>query len=243
MTEDTNTSGLSSFLDGKAPCPGQLQEGNFEEFIRNRYSHYADYITYEDMLHLWDCESDRYLATLSTRDRIAHREKQMDILDKIDLEAVHDKLRCKLIDLRHSKPKKHASYELGPREFTFTYSPQWFSDEEARELMKTAVEKLCRYYKDDIITLRAVGEVGKNGLSHIHCMYHLKNGCKITDKNFKRAYPPWDTKIRTGPTGHKGGHHATIRNMADFSGYIEKELDAAWLNIKIMSDDPQNGVS
>lgn len=241
MVEEQNTLGLSNSLDGKAPCPGQLQEGkkdDFESFIRHRYSHYSDYISYDEMCHLWDCESEMYLSTLSTRDRIAARDKQMDILDKIDMEAVRDKLDRRLVDLRKSKPKKHASHELGPREFTFTYSPSWFSDEEARKLMRKAIDKLCGYYKDEFISLRAVGEVGQNGLSHVHCMYELKGGCKITDKNFKRAYPPWDTKVRLSATGHKGGHHATVRSISDFSGYIDKEADAAWLDVKINSTDP-----
>ena len=137
--------------------------------------------------------------------------------------------------------KKHASYELGAREFTLTYSPKWFSDEEARKQMERAINRLIKYYKygdQRIIKLRAVGEVGSNGLSHVHCFYQLIGGVKITDKNFKRAWPPWDTKVKQGPTGHKGGHHANVRHFADFLGYIEKEITDAWLDITYGDDDP-----
>lgn len=239
MAQDINTSDLSNSLDGKVPCPGQKREGNFEDFIRDRYSHYAPYIDYDDMLHLWDMESERTFSMLPMVDRINARNRQMDILDKIDFDAVRRKFEEeRIIKLQRKKPK--FDKDLGPREFTFTYSPDWFDDQKARELMKIAVDKLCKYYVDEIVIFRAVGEVGKNGNSHVHCMYELKGGKKITDKNFKRAYPPWDTKVKVGPTGHKGGHHATIKSVSDFSGYIEKEIAAAWLDIKIESPDPTN---
>lgn len=170
----------------------------------------------------------------------------MDKIPELVLGQYYDRVltehKIKMIELRDKK-KKHASYELGAREFTLTYSPKWFSDEEARRQMTKAIEKICKYYKDGdqrIIKLRAVGEVGTNGLSHVHCFYQLIGGVKITDKNFKRAYPPWDTKIKQGPTGHKGGHHATVKHHADFLGYIEKQVDGAWLDVVVGGDDPIN---
>lgn len=244
-TSDENQDRLdrTNLLDGSVSRPRQNSGGNFEEFIRSRYSHYAPYIDYSDMLHLWEMESDRSLQLLPTRERIEARNRHDDILDKIDFEAVNRKFEeeriIKLQQLR-SRPKQHK--DLGPREFTLTYSNTWFDDQEARRLMHIAIEKLTRYYKDEIITFRAVGEVGKAGLSHVHGAYELKDGLKITDKNFQRAYPPWDSKVKLGPSGHKGGHHANIRNVADFSGYIEKEIASAWLDVRIDSNNPTNGI-
>lgn len=241
MNNDVNRSGGANLLDGSPVCPRQPQEGSFEEFITKRYSHFSKYITLEDMYHLWDCESETYLATLPTRDRIIMREIEAEIMAKIDQDQVRSELNQRLIDLRQSKSKKkHAGHELGAREFTFTYSPKWFSDEEARIKMKLAIEKLCRYYKNEILQLRAVGEVGTNGLSHVHCFYKLDRGRKITDKNFQRAYPPWDTSVKQGITGHKGGHHATVRHESDFQGYIEKEIQNAWLDINLNNEEPLN---
>ena len=137
------------------------------------------------------------------------------------------------------KTKKHAGYELGAREFTLTYSPRWMSDQEARIKMSAAINKLLKYYRDEIVELRAVGEVGSNGLSHVHCFYKLSGGVKITDKNFKRAWSHWNPK-KPLQRGFEGGHHATVKCDADFKGYIEKDLDTAWLDIsRPLAQDPQ----
>lgn len=132
---------------------------------------------------------------------------------------------------------------LGPREFTLTYSPQWgWDDTEARTHMSRAIERLCRYYATQIVELRAVGEICKDGKSHVHCFYRLHEGLKITDKNFTRAYPKWNTKVKLGKTGHQGGHHATVKDEASFKGYLEKEIETSWLDY-IFSPEEHNNAS
>lgn len=133
-------------------------------------------------------------------------------------------------------PKKTTRYELGAREFTLTYSPKWFDDNEARMLMTKAIDKLMKYYKDEITQFRAVGEVGTNGLSHVHCFYKLTGGLKITDKNFKRAWSRWNPK-KPLQRGFEGGHHATVKNESDFLGYIDKDVDTAWLDKTFSRDN------
>lgn len=131
---------------------------------------------------------------------------------------------------RKLEQKVGKAMNLGPREFTLTYSPQWgWDDTEARSHMSRAIERLCRYYSSQIVELRAIGEVCKDGKSHVHCFYSLQDGLKITDKNFTRAYPKWNTKVKH-KNGHQGGHHATIKDEASFKAYIEKDLDSAWLD-------------
>lgn len=140
--------------------------------------------------------------------------------------------------------KSHAGHELGAREFTLTYSPKWMSDAEARVAMTSAIEKLCRYYAEEIVELRAVGEVGSNGLSHVHCFYMLDGGKKMTDKNFKRAWPHWNPKKVIGVgrhKGHEGGHHATVKIHSDFKGYIDKHVADAWLE-KYLKREHNNAV-
>lgn len=132
------------------------------------------------------------------------------------------------------KPKKTTRYELGAREFTLTYSPKWMNDAQAREEMEKAMNKLRRYYEGDIEQLRAVGEVGSNGLSHIHCFYKLKGGLKITDKNFQRAWKYWNPKKPLGK-GFEGGHHATVKEESDFLGYIEKDIETSWFDVQLFS--------
>jgi len=128
--------------------------------------------------------------------------------------------------------KKQKQRELGAKEFTLTYSPKWCDDATARHQMKIAIERLVKYYDGNIDKLRAVGEVGTNGLSHIHCFYRLSNGVKITDKNFKRAWKYWNPQKPLG-WGFEGGHHAQVKNESDFLGYIDKDIDTAWLDINI----------
>lgn len=132
--------------------------------------------------------------------------------------------------------KKTTRYELGAREFTLTYSPKWFGDDEARLEMVRAIHKLIKYYRDEIIDFRAVGEVGTNGLSHVHCFYKLQGGLKITDKNFKRAWKYWNPK-KPLQRGFEGGHHASVRNESDFLGYIDKDIETAWLDKNISREN------
>lgn len=132
------------------------------------------------------------------------------------------------------------SRELGPREFTLTYSPSWFeSDVQAQAAMRLAIERLTKYYKDELLEFHAVGEYTDAGNSHIHAWYHLVGGRKITDHNFKRAWPHWNPKKKLG-RGFQGGHHATISRLSDFAGYIEKHLEEAWLIVDINADQEEN---
>jgi len=146
------------------------------------------------------------------------------------------------LDAMPKKQKKHAGHMLGAREFTLTYSPKWMDDEEARNQMKRSMNKLYKYYEGTILKLRAVGEVGSNGLSHIHCFYELEGGIKITDKNFKRAWKYWNPAKKLGK-GFEGGHHATVKERSDFLGYIEKDVDTAWYDVTLPASlDPVNYV-
>lgn len=132
-----------------------------------------------------------------------------------------------------SSAREKLSKQLGPREFTLTYSPAWFQDDKtAQDAMRVAIDKLTRYYKHDIIDFNAIGEFTEAGRSHVHCYYELDGGHKITDKNFKRAWEFWNPRKKLG-SGHQGGHHANVRSKSDFLGYIEKDLKTAWLNVCI----------
>lgn len=205
------------------------------------------YLTIEEAFELQDMRDPNGLGPKiykweTTNERIAKMNRFMELIEKIDVVHISNYWNHEL-EKKKSSRTKHATHDLGAREFTLTYSPKWFSDEEARLQMRRAIERLIKYYKDGdqrILKLRAIGEVGSNGLSHVHCFYKLMGGVKITDKNFKRAYSPWDPKVKQGPTGHKGGHHANVKHDADFLGYIEKQVGTAWLDITVgVSDDPE----
>lgn len=173
------------------------------------------------------------LDMLLYRDKPYHSQRYMIAIDKFN--AHIDQW---LDSYTKAHNKKTTRYELGAREFTLTYSPKWFDDNEARIKMINAIDKLIKYYKDEIIELRAVGEVGTNGLSHVHCFYKLTGGLKITDKNFKRAWTHWNPK-KPLQKGFEGGHHATVKNESDFLGYIDKDIETAWLD-KTFSRDKIN---
>lgn len=119
----------------------------------------------------------------------------------------------------------------GTWELCLNYSPKWYeNDYEAQAALRLALERLMRYYKEELEMLRAVGEFTKSGASHIHVIYRLSSGGKFTDKNLKRAYPHWNAKVKLG-SGVQGGRHELVNNIADYSGYMEKDLDVSWLNV------------
>lgn len=244
---------VSNNLDGNPTHRGQRQGGNDEELeqnlarlemerllderLRAQYSYYLKYVNLstDELLTLDDELNYRY-ARMTTTERHLHNERYIQLanrLDKYDTQVAVD-IQRKFDE----KPRTHASHELGSREFTLTYSPKWMDDETARNTMKTAIQRLLKYYDGDILNLRAIGEVGTNGLSHIHCFYKLRKGLKITDKNFKRAYKYWNPKKKLGFSGHEGGHHANVKSESDFLGYIDKDIETAWYD-NTVTEDPK----
>lgn len=157
------------------------------------------------------------------------------------------------LQIIHSRQQRKAAHEanvqkslqdLGPREFTLTYSPSWYAtDDDAQNAMRCAIDRLTRYYKNEIKEFHAIGEYTEAGRAHVHGWYELDGGRKITDKNFKRAYPHWNPRKKLGK-GHEGGHHATIQRISNFAGYAEKHLEEAWMNINITrnANDDQTSV-
>lgn len=158
----------------------------------------------------------------------------------LEISTDHEERRAK--EALHRQNKANAKSELGPREFTLTFSPgtHYPDDESAKGAMTAAIERLTRYYRNEIIEFHAVGEYTAAGRPHIHGWYHLSGGRKITDKNFRRAYPPWNPKRKLGK-GFEGGHHQTIERVSDFAGYAEKHLEEAWHVTNITNaDEPPN---
>jgi len=143
--------------------------------------------------------------------------------------------------------RRNAKAKLGPWEFTLTYSPtkHGWSVDEAKDAMRTAMERLTRYYREELEELHATGEYTQAGHPHVHCWYRLTGGHKITTKSFKRAYPIWNPNHKTGPRGHEGGHHEPVKRTSDFAGYVEKDLHTSWLTYNITNepDETQANVS
>lgn len=203
---------------------GEGNEAGFDrEFQRMLDDHYktcrfAPYLTkYECWEYFALSGSTRGLSP----EQRCERDWRLEELDaKIDRDELIRKSQLdSMIKRQKAQHLKHAGYELGPREFTLTYSPDWFEDDRAQFLMIQAIERLCSYYKDEIVYLRAVGERTKANRVHIHTYYELKGGLKITDKNMKRAYAKWNSKHH---------HHKVVKKVSDFLGYIDKEIKTAW---------------
>lgn len=191
-----------------------------------RYYHFATPPTFAQYNIL-----DNYLHSKSTYkdvEAFEHLEKENPFF--CDELKFYDDLQKQ----RSIKTKKHQSYELGPREFTLTYSSKWFDDDKARIHMTKAIKRLMSYNSHVIKEFRAVGEFASQ--SHVHCYYELEGGLKIPDKHFKRAYPWWDTKIKLSKTGHQGGHHALVHDVGNFKSYIDKDVEDAWLDISHQED-------
>jgi len=119
---------------------------------------------------------------------------------------------------------------VGAWELTLTYAPSWFQDDlEAQSAMRQAVDRLTRYYKNELVDFRAVGEFTKDHRAHLHCFYRLEKGGKFTDKNLQRAYPHWNARVKVGK-GVQGGHHAPVQDESNYSGYMEKDLEVSWFH-------------
>lgn len=215
-----NSTSLSPNLDGKTGCPRQTQEGRL--WYQDLLDHYAP-LSLSEVEELLELRCKLWDAPPGKRDLSWPEHHRLhELINKC---MVHNEAT---FEQKPRRKRGHAGHELGAREFTLTYSPKWMSDEDARKEMTKALDKLLKYYADEIVELRAVGEVGSNGLSHVHCFYKLEGGRKITDKNFKRAWPYWNPKKPQG-RGFEGGHHATVKEEADFKGYIDKDIASAWL--------------
>lgn len=246
---DQNGKASDPSLDGRSLCPGHASRtyrANGREIVYLPYPHPREYFhdtARRAALNLYGAE-----------------EIWEDALRRAPItDAWCDACQCRWIEFIYSKiqdheeitKRIHAKREalankgqytkrdtLGPREFTLTYSPDkhYSSDTDAQEAMRQAIDRLTRYYRDEIIEFHAVGEYTDAGRAHVHGWYHLSGGRKITDKNFRRAYPPWNPKRKLG-RGHEGGHHQTIERVSDFHGYTEKHLEEAWLYVNINASD------
>lgn len=149
------------------------------------------------------------------------------------------KVRWDHIEKELAHAKNIEKLHKGSWAFTLTYSPLkhgWTKDE-AQAVMKEAIRRLRHYYRNELVEFEAIGEWTQAGLPHVHGHYLLQQGKRITTKNFKRAYPIWNPNHRMGK-GHEGGYHEPARSDADYTGYIGKDLDDAWL-----VETQPNGVS
>lgn len=185
----------------------------------------------------------RVAATAETATTKEDRDAWNPTLERhqryIDEATEHATLAEEILAKRtlHEQNKQNAKSQLGPWEFTLTYSPRqhgWMANE-AEDAMRLACERLTRYYAEEIEEFHAVGERTQAGQPHVHAWYKLTGGRKMTTKSFKRAYPIWNEKRKLG-SGHEGGHHAPIKRTSDFAGYIEKDLDTAWLILNITNE-------
>lgn len=225
-----NDRSLSKELDGKRPSAGGMpsnQEGNdnYEYWYARADKYYKKF---------WDWSSERWKQEwLQCADTRAYgHDGWLACIEDYRSRQIDREVRFRNV----SNARDKLSRELGPREFTLTYSPAWYGDDElAKDALRVAIDKLTRYYKDEIIEFHAIGEYTEAGRAHVHCYYELDGGVKITDKNFKRAWKHWAPTKKLG-TGHQGGHHANVRSKSDFLGYIEKDLETAWMNVHITRD-------
>lgn len=248
MTSTGNASDKT--LTEDAYAPGNSQQGNDQECRAT--THY--------LTRLWKTEGNlRYDDTSRDQFRRAHpllHPYEADILfwDTLRRQIPEHWCWCLqshhqdyLVDKQWEATKRYEEYvrhrdnaveyakngrQRGPRELTLTYSPDWYDDDAlAQQAFRTAVERLTKYYRDELTEFRAVGEFTKAGRSHVHILYALSNGGKFTDKNLRRAYPHWN------PKKGRGGHHSIVKSKSDFSGYLEKDLDDAWCDITYPAPD------
>lgn len=223
---------------GKCACKLQYCRIDSEkEQLQRDIFHYKRHIEKKPYVdHVYICRDGSEME-MTIEDQIETEQRMLDRIEqRSDFITWHDSTMianfCKHVEAQEADKARRQKRDqlqerMGAREFTLTYSPQWFGDEEARRKMILAVCRLTKYYARELVNFHAVGEVGENGLSHIHGWYELQGGRKITDKNFKRAYPHWNPKKKLGK-GFEGGHHATIGRISNFHAYMEKDVENSW---------------
>lgn len=173
--------------------------------------------TYPDQVNLWQIEIE---MLYDYRDAIQEEIEQ--------LQSLAD-------DKQRRSP--------GVMAFTLTYSPTWgWTESQAREFMKTALSRIQHYYENELLRFVAIGEVGKNGLSHVHGMYHLRGNRRVTTKNWKRAYPKWNPKVRVG-SGFQGGYHAPVADPTNYIPYVEEDLRTAWVIVDTTNGNTEEEIN
>lgn len=216
LTENVETEGK-----GKEATDDALYLKEVSRMMRANYDNhmYKKYLTEGECWELFCLGGNN--SHLPVEERVRRTDRVFEIWEKVDFDELRREMELSRLRQKLEVKKTHAGYELGAREFTLTYSPDWYNDDKAQFFMKQAIERLCAYYSDEIVYFRAVGEKTKADRVHIHAYYELKGGLKITDKNMKRAYAKWDSKHH---------HHKLVKKTSDFLGYIEKDIKGAWFN-------------
>jgi len=177
------------------------------------------------LTHLWD-EKNNF------PDQVYLWEQKIE-----ELYACRDAVQAE-IEQYQSQRDDRVRRSPGVMAFTLTYSPTWgWTDAQAREHMETALSRIQHYYQNELLRFVAIGEVGKNGLSHVHGMYHLRGGRRVTTKNWKRAYPKWNPKVRVG-SGFQGGYHAPVADPTNYIPYVEEDLRTAWVVVDTNNGSP-----
>lgn len=232
LTEGANAAGIGEGNHPKRCDPEPVHIGPGQHLIGCPFGHRCQLNELIDKVNRWetllmeamdkDCPDVDDIDWLT--DRVTRYRERMEaqLAPHTELWAKHDQARVHQRNIE----KQHK----GAWAFTLTYSPAktGWDKEEAMATMREAIRRLRHYYRHEIEEFEAVGELTQAGLPHVHGLYRLTGGKRMTTKNFKRAYPIWDPKSRMG-SGHVGGYHQPAKSDSDYSGYIQKDLDDAWL--------------
>jgi len=226
---ETNSGKASSpILTEEAYAPGKTNRATWSEWLRAAIADPSIVDPETDpwgahLLEEWERLSALFVKPPRTFPEL-YREIAANRIDRVEWDqwvTLKNMIHPPASRSKNGRPK-------GSWELTLTYSPKWYQDDlEAQEAFKTAERKLLKYYADDLEQYRSVGEYTADGRAHLHILYRLGSGGKFTDKNLRRAYPHWNSKVKVGK-GNQGGHHAVVDSLSDYKGYIEKELKTAW---------------
>jgi len=135
----------------------------------------------------------------------------------------------KLIDLSDfPKPNRqhcgNGTYS-GAFAFTLTKSPK---DALTVADMISAVKKVMNQKSCPVkkyawyLEYKGKDEAGLPAHPHIHGMYETISGGRIEAKHFKRAWSPWEEKIKLG-AGFRGGYHRPVKSDEAYTQYIAKD--------------------
>jgi len=142
-------------LDGVLSNTGQGQEGKIPSWVQRHIdkgidvseypktkeeAHYRFPHLYIEHSNGWTVDEKLYFTTADKN------ETRYRLL--VECQAYNQEKQLQQLRRDNKKQKKHAGYELGAREFTLTYSPNWegFNETIARQRMEVAITRLLNYY-------------------------------------------------------------------------------------------------
>lgn len=162
-------------------------------------------------------------------------ELYLKVHERIKKRCAHDdpaiEAYCKHLKTHDKTHVGNGRYQ-GAFAFTLTASP---ADNYTQADFVKAAQKICKQKSQPFVKwawyleYKGCDADGLPKHPHIHGMYETKDGKKLEDKHFRRAWPHWmekdpkTKKVIILGDGFRGGYHRPVKDAESYSDYISKD--------------------